>query len=101
MSKESPTQKDTKQEETESVYDRAFQRRRSFRPDELPGIYVDNLCYFDLHDLHYLNNTGIANLIDLVKFLSEAGLEVRFVNVADALMEKLKTLGLDQIMQYA
>lgn len=84
---------------TESSFDRIFQRRGIFRPEELPGIYVNGMCYFDLHDLHYLNNTGIANLIDLLKMFAEQGLEVRFVNVSELLKTKLKTLGLDQVIK--
>ena len=100
MKKESSQAIHLAPEESETQIDRAFQRRGSFRPEELPGIYVGDLCYFDLQDLHYLNNTGIANLIDLLKHLAKQGLEVRFIHVAEPLMCKLKALGLDQIMQF-
>ncbi|MDQ3046936.1 MAG: STAS domain-containing protein [Bacteroidota bacterium] len=66
--------------------------------DELPGVYCDGIQYYDLKDITFLNNTGFANLIDLLKSLLGKGVEVQFVNVNERIKNKIKSLGLDHIL---
>jgi hypothetical protein len=69
-----------------------------FPAPDLPGVYFRGMQYYDLKEVHFLNNTGIANLIELLKSLLEKDVEVRFVNVSDKIKNKIKTLELDQIL---
>jgi hypothetical protein len=69
-----------------------------FPAPDLPGVYFKGMQYYDLKEVHFLNNTGIANLIELLKSLLENDVEVRFVNVSDKIKNKIKSLELDQIL---
>lgn len=64
----------------------------------LPGVYLRGIQYYDLKNIYFINNTGIANLIDLLKSLLEKNIEVQFVNVSDKIKEKIRSMGLDQIL---
>jgi hypothetical protein len=76
------------------------QSYQGYKPQEkeLPGVYFKGIQYYDLKDIHFINNTGIANLIDLLKSLLENNVEVRFVNVSDKIKTKIKSMGLDHIL---
>lgn len=65
---------------------------------ELPGVYFKGVQYYDLKNIYFINNTGIANLIDLLKSLLENNVEVRFVNVSEKIKEKIRAMSLDQIL---
>jgi hypothetical protein len=68
--------------------------------DELAGAYFAGTQYYDLKNVNFINNTGIANLIDLIKSLMEQdkNVQVKFVNVAPAVKEKIKSMGLEKIL---
>jgi ABC-type transporter Mla MlaB component len=66
--------------------------------DTLPGVYCEGIQYFDLTGVHYINNTGMAILIDILKSLLEMGVEVQFVNVGEKIKKKIKEIGLENII---
>lgn len=65
---------------------------------DLPGVFFQGTQYYDLKNIYFINNTGMANLIDLLKSLLERNVDVQFVNVCDKIKTKIKSLGLDQII---
>lgn len=66
--------------------------------DQLPGVYCQGVMYYDLNNIHYINNTGMAILIDLLKSLLEMDVAVQFVNVDDKIKNKIKEMGLEDII---
>jgi ABC-type transporter Mla MlaB component len=66
--------------------------------DELPGVYCEGVQYYDLKNVGFISNTGMANLVELLKSLLEKGVEVQFVNVNDKIKKKIKSLGLEHIL---
>jgi anti-anti-sigma factor len=66
----------------------------------LSGVYCEGVQYYDLNGVQYINNTGMAILIDLLKSLLEMGVEVQFVNVHDSIKKKIKQMGLERIINY-
>ena len=66
--------------------------------NELSGVYFHGTQYYDLKNVHFINNTGIANLIDLLKSLLQQNVEVRFVNVSQPVKEKIRSMGLEGIL---
>jgi hypothetical protein len=65
---------------------------------QLPGVFFQGTQYYDLKNIYFINNTGMANLIDLLESLLEKDVDVQFVNVCDKIKNKIKALGLDQIL---
>ena len=65
---------------------------------ELSGVFCQGIQYYDLKNIQFINNTGMANLIDLLKSLLVQGVEVRFVNVNDRIKEKIRSLGLEHVL---
>jgi hypothetical protein len=65
---------------------------------ELPGVFFHGTQYYDLKNIYFINNTGMANLIDLLESLLEKDIDVQFVNVCDKIKNQIKSLGLDQIL---
>ena len=65
---------------------------------ELSGVLCQGIQYYDLKNILFINNTGMANLIDLLKSLLKQGVEVRFVNVNEKIKKRIKSLGLDHIL---
>ena len=65
---------------------------------ELSGVFCQGIQYYDLKNILFINNTGMANLIDLLKSLLKQGVEVQFVNVNEKIKEKIKAMGLDNIL---
>jgi ABC-type transporter Mla MlaB component len=65
---------------------------------KLAGVYCQGVQYYDLKGVHYINNTGMAILIDLLKSLLEMGVEVQFVNVDEKIKAKIKEMGLERII---
>ena len=76
-----------------------FRLRDKFAMDELAGVYIKGVHYYDFKNVHFINNTGIASLIDLLKCLLEKGVEVQFVNVSDKIKSKIKSMGLENILR--
>ncbi len=66
--------------------------------DKLSGIYFEGIQYYDLSGVHFINNAGVAILIDLLKSILELGVEVQFVNVDEKIKIKIKELGLDHVI---
>lgn len=64
----------------------------------LPGVYCEGIQYYDFSGVEYINNTGMAILIDLLKSLLEIGVEVQFVNVHPNIRKKIRELGLENII---
>lgn len=64
----------------------------------LSGVYCEGVQYYDLNGITYINNTGMAILIDLLKALLEMGVEVQFVNVHESIKKKIRDMGLEKIM---
>jgi ABC-type transporter Mla MlaB component len=65
---------------------------------KLSGVLCDGVQYYDLKNILYINSTGLANFIDLLKTLLKKGLSLRFVNVNDKIKEKIKSMGLDKVL---
>jgi anti-anti-sigma factor len=64
----------------------------------LSGVYCEGVQYYDLKGVEYINNTGMAILIDLLKSLLEMGVEVQFVNVHSNIRKKISEMGLERII---
>jgi ABC-type transporter Mla MlaB component len=69
--------------------------------DQLPGVLCKGVQYYDLKDVGFINNTGMASLIDLLKSLLKQGVETQFVNVNEPIRKKISSLGLDRILKCA
>ncbi len=69
-----------------------------YTTDRLSGVYCQGVQYFDLSSVQYINNSGMATLIDLLKSLLEMGVEVQFVNVDTKIKGKIKEMGLEKII---
>ncbi|MES2590694.1 MAG: STAS domain-containing protein [Bacteroidota bacterium] len=96
----SPTvQKD--ESSTNAETEEIFQLRGEDVKNTLSGVYFQGVQYFDLKNVNFINNTGIANLIDLLKSLLEQGVVIKFVNVKDKIKTKFKSLGLDSIFHFS
>lgn len=66
--------------------------------DELAGVCVDGIHYYDFKNIVFITNTDIASLIDLVRYTLEKGLKVHFVNVNVEVRKKINSVGLDHIL---
>jgi anti-anti-sigma factor len=64
----------------------------------LSGVYCEGVQYYDLKGIEYINNTGMAILIDLLKSLLEMGVEVQFVNVHNNIKKKIREMGLEKVI---
>ena len=69
--------------------------------DELPCVYCQGIQYYDLKNIAHINYNGMANLIDFLKSLLEKGIEVQFVNVNEKIKSKIKSMGLQHILNCA
>jgi len=66
--------------------------------DELAGIYFQGIQYYDLSNIGFINYNGMANLIDFTKSLLEKGVAVQYVNVNEKIKSKIKSIGLEHIL---
>ncbi|MES2140881.1 MAG: STAS domain-containing protein [Bacteroidota bacterium] len=78
-------------------FEEVFQERGEYSSNELAGIYFQGTQYFDFKNVYFINNTGIANLIDLIKSLLKQGVAIKFVNVREKIKDKFKSMGLEFI----
>lgn len=85
-------------EENQTKFNKLFLPKEKKTKDDFPGVYYEGVQYYDLKRLHSINNTGIAQLVDLLKSLLEQDVEVKFVNVSEKIKHKIKSLGLDHIL---
>lgn len=77
---------------------RSYETLKIIDSPEFPGVLFQGIQYYDLKNVFFINNTGMANLIDLLKSLLQKDVEVQFVNVCDKIKNKIKALGLDHII---
>jgi ABC-type transporter Mla MlaB component len=74
------------------------QNSYQYTTDRLSGVYCEGIQYYDLSEVRYINNTGMATLIDLLKSLLEMGVKVEFVNVDEKIKDKIREMGLEKII---
>lgn len=65
---------------------------------QLSGVFCKGVQYFDFKSIDFINNSDLANLIDLLKSLLKQGIALQFVNVNKKIKEKVKAMGLDKIL---
>jgi ABC-type transporter Mla MlaB component len=75
-----------------------YQKYQLQQEQELPGVYFKGIQYYDLKNIYFINNAGIADLINLLKSLLEQNVEVQFVNVTTKIKDKIRSMDLDQIL---
>lgn len=93
-----PPAKEENEERSEVRSDELLQVSSDFSIDGLAGAYIDGVHYYDFKNVHTINNVSLASLIDLLKCLLKSGKRVQFVNVNDRIKSKIKSLGLDGIL---
>jgi anti-anti-sigma regulatory factor len=64
----------------------------------MAGVYYNGTMYYDLSKVKYINNSGVADLIDLVKSWMELGTEVKFIHVNEEIKKKFKEHGIDEVL---
>jgi anti-anti-sigma regulatory factor len=64
----------------------------------MAGVYHNGIMYYDFSTVKYINNSGVADLIDLVKSWIELGTDVRFLNVNEEIQKKFKDHGIDEVL---
>jgi anti-anti-sigma regulatory factor len=64
----------------------------------LAGVYYNGIMYYDFSNVHYINNSGVADLIDLVKSWIDLGTEVIFINVNWEIKSRFNEIDLDEIL---
>lgn len=74
-----------------------FQERGEYASNELAGVYFQGVQYFDFKNVYFINNTGVANMIDLLKSLLQHGVQIKFVNVRKKIRDKFTSMGLESI----
>lgn len=65
---------------------------------DLSGVFCQGVQYYDLKNILFINNNGMAHLIDLLKSLLKQGVEVQFVNVSEKIKEKIRSMGLQNVL---
>jgi ABC-type transporter Mla MlaB component len=70
----------------------------SEKDKRLSGVLFNGVQYYDLNDILFINNTGLANLIGLMKTLLKKGIVVKFVNANNKIKEKIRSMGLDKFI---
>lgn len=65
---------------------------------ELSGVFCQGVQYYDLRNILFINNAGMANLIELLRSLLKQGVQVQFVNVNEKIKKKIRSMGLDHIL---
>jgi hypothetical protein len=78
-----------------------FQLRGHYETSSLSGVYFQGVQYFDFKNVNFINNTGVANLIDILKDLLKQGIDVKFVNVKENIKDKFRAIGLDSIFHFS
>ena len=70
------------------------------RAEDLAGVYFQGVHYYDMGKIEYINNSGIADLIDLTRDWMEQGIEVRFINVRDEIKKEFQRRDLGHIIDF-
>ncbi len=99
--KKNATAKDTSTGHEGVKPEEIFQLRGHYVTSALSGMYVQGVQYFDFKNVSFINNTGIANLIDILKDLLKEGIEVKFVNVKENIKNKFISMGLDSVFHFS
>ena len=55
---------------------------------------------YDLGNVHYISNTGLANIIDLLKASLQKGIEVHFFNASEKIKTKIRALGMENVLNF-
>jgi hypothetical protein len=55
---------------------------------------------YDLGNLHYISNTGLANIVDLLKTSLKRGIEVHFLNASEKIKNKIRAMGMDNFLNF-
>jgi anti-anti-sigma regulatory factor len=63
-------------------------------------VYHKGIMYYDFSKVKFINNSGIADIIDLVKSWIDLGAEVRFTNVSEEIKRKLRESELEGIIDF-
>ena len=63
---------------------------------KLSGVLHNGVQYYDLKNVPFINSTGLASLINLLKSLLKKGITLKFVNVNKKVKEKVKAMGLEK-----
>jgi len=66
---------------------------------ELSGVFCKGVQYYDFSHISFINNNGIANLISLLKSPLKQGIQVHLVNVRQKIKDKIRAIGLDNIIK--
>jgi hypothetical protein len=82
-----------------TVEDEKTQLNSHDSADHLPGVQLNGIQYYDLKNVGYISNTGMAGLISLLKSLLKQDVETQFVNVNAPIRERITSLGLDKIIK--
>jgi hypothetical protein len=56
---------------------------------------------YDLGNVHYISNTGLANIIDLFKSSLRKGIEVHFLNASEKIKNKIRQMGMETILNFS
>ena len=67
--------------------------------NEIAGVCIEGVHYYDFTNVKSINNTVMASLIDLSKCLLEQNEKVQFVNVSEKIKSKIKSFGLENILK--
>ncbi|HWY11740.1 MAG TPA: hypothetical protein VN026_10470 [Bacteroidia bacterium] len=65
---------------------------------QFSGVFCKGVQYFDFKNIDFITNSDLANLIDLLKSLLKQGIALQFVNVNKKIKEKVKAMGLENIL---
>jgi anti-anti-sigma factor len=76
-----------------------FIEDQNIRTEELPGVFCAGIQYYDLKEIDFINNTGLASFVDLLKNLLKQGRELVLVNVNRDIKQRIEALGLDQVLK--
>lgn len=66
-------------------------------PIDLAGANFNGIQYYDLSKVQYINNSGIADLVSIIKIWSKQGNEVKFVNVSEEIKKYIYEMNLEII----
>ena len=66
-------------------------------PIDLAGVNFRGIQYYDLGQIIYINSSGIADLISILKIWTSQGIKVIFVNVPEKIKKRIYDMGLKNI----
>jgi hypothetical protein len=66
--------------------------------EALPGVSFQGTQYYDFKNVRYISHCGMAKMIEHIKSLLQEGTEIKFVNVNEAIIERIRSVGLDHVI---